>query len=141
MALNAVQQRTLDYLSSGDGTVESRQQALNDLIQRGFFAPDVDESFSVNAVTDYANVKRDSPGFCGEGVTRFLNHATGQPDNSDKVATVAVYAGSINFEFDEPYTDAMVGQAFSAVINGINLLRGQGWRVTGADMDWEYSDE
>lgn len=139
MALNPVQQRALDHLSSTDGSTGYRQSALNTLIQEGFFVPTDSEQASRDKIGEFTDRARSVGTYCTEGIQRFLDYVledtTGPVDRVLSLSLRVWVNGPLSIS-PEDIADQ--------IERGMALLRGSvgddRWTVTNVSLD-DWDDE
>jgi hypothetical protein len=144
MALNNIQQTTLEYLSTDSS---QRQSALNELIGDLFFRPGVPEEDSRAAITEFISEQRERRDFCNEGINRFALAVLGSvpnagPKDTDLTVTLSI---RVNHSVD---TYPTFSDIVNKVIGAVRLLERDvplsddvQWKITDVIVsDWDYED-
>lgn len=69
--MNELQQATLDYLTSGDGTTSLRDDALHSLVDCGLLNAGQFETGTRAIIEKFLEDERDNGNFCDDGLNRF----------------------------------------------------------------------
>lgn len=147
MALNTIQQKTLEYLSTGSS---QRQSALNELIGDGFFNPSDAEDNSRQAIISFIETQRERGDFCNDGINRFAEAILGEiPETGPTVTRLTVTLDiDVEHSFGDGYGDGVYskfGELAQKVSQIASMLRNSDedpqWTIVGVQAsDWDYEN-